>query len=96
MSYNGIEIVGNALHVHPKPCRLIGSSLQGWARVGSPDDHEYQCFFGTNFQAKGFRWNGFHLECDNPGCNRRDLRRFRIQDKVDWTKVDSRVSLGFI
>lgn len=60
----GLHFVGKSLHVHPKPCRIMGTHLVGWATTGPDKDDPYSYLFG-----RGLREHA-HTGCKNPGCNR--------------------------
>lgn len=60
----GLHFVGKSLHVHPKPCRMMGTHLVGWATTGPDKEDPYSHLFG-----QGLREHA-HTGCKNPGCNR--------------------------
>lgn len=60
----GLQFVGKSLHVHPKPCRIMGTHLVGWATTGPDKEDPYSYLFG-----RGHREHA-HTGCKNPGCNR--------------------------
>lgn len=60
----GMQFVGKSLHVHPKPCRIMGTHLVGWATTGPDKEDPYSHLFG-----RGLREHA-HTGCKNVGCNR--------------------------
>lgn len=60
----GVHFVGKSLHVHPKPCRIMGTHLVGWSSTGPDKEDPYCHLFG-----RGLRDHA-HTGCKNPGCNR--------------------------
>lgn len=60
----GLQFVGKSLHVHPKPCRIMGTNLVGWATTGPDKADPYSYLFG-----RGLREHA-HTGCKNPSCNR--------------------------
>lgn len=67
----GLQFVGKSLHVHPKPCRIMGTHLVGWASTGPDKEDPYSYLFG-----RGLREHA-HTGCENPGCNRPPNRTSR-------------------
>lgn len=68
----GLDFVGKSLHVHPKPCRIMGTHLVGWATIGPDKEDPYSYLFG-----RGIRKHA-HTDCKNPGCNRPPNRISRL------------------
>lgn len=67
----GLHFVGKSLHVHPKPCRIMGTHLVGWSNTGPDKEDPYCHLFG-----RGLRDHA-HTGCKNPGCNRPPNRTSR-------------------
>lgn len=67
----GLQFVGKSLHVHPKPCRIMGTHLVGWATTGPDKEDPYSYLFG-----RGLRKHA-HTGCKNVGCNRPPNRSSR-------------------
>lgn len=67
----GLQFIGKSLHVHPKPCRIMGTHLVGWSSAGPDKEDPYCHLFG-----RGLRDHA-HTGCKNPGCNRLPNRTSR-------------------
>lgn len=67
----GLHFIGKSLHVHPKPCRIMGTHLVGWSSTGTDKEDPYCHLFG-----RGLRDHA-HTGCQNPGCNRPPNRTSR-------------------
>lgn len=67
----GLHFIGKSLHVHPKPCRIMGTHLVGWSSTGPDKEDPYCHLFG-----RGLRDHA-HTGCKNPGCNRPPNRTSR-------------------
>lgn len=76
---DGIKLRGRSIHVHPKPDRIIGSSLHGWQRFGPPSDFTYVHSFGSD--TIGLHE---HCNCQNWACNRKDIDWIYSQSLIDW------------